>query len=92
MDARVKPGHDGFSLTPQPPHRHARLYAGHPRLACSRAEKEDVDGRDKPGHDGESCRLHAMTTDAARTTVVWPTPDRRAVCSFLWKGLQLLLE
>jgi hypothetical protein len=28
--------------------RHARLYAGHPRLRA----KKDVDGRDKPGHDG----------------------------------------
>jgi hypothetical protein len=28
--------------------RHARLYAGHPRLPCS---TQDVDGRDKPGHD-----------------------------------------
>src|SRR6185503_5173208 len=27
--------------------RHARLYAGHPRLSC----KQGVDGRDKPGHD-----------------------------------------
>jgi hypothetical protein len=31
-------------------HRHARLYAGHPRLD-ERAENQDVDGRDKPGHD-----------------------------------------
>jgi hypothetical protein len=27
--------------------RHARLYAGHPRLYGV----QDVDGRDKPGHD-----------------------------------------
>jgi hypothetical protein len=30
--------------------RHARLYAGHPRLHDMAANK-DVDGRDKPGHD-----------------------------------------
>jgi hypothetical protein len=28
--------------------RHARLWAGHPRLSC---RDQDVDGRDKPGHD-----------------------------------------
>jgi hypothetical protein len=32
--------------------RHARLYAGHPRLESLAAPK-GVDGRDKPGHDAE---------------------------------------
>jgi hypothetical protein len=33
--------------------RHARLYAGHPRLSLHSElnVREDVDGRDKPGHD-----------------------------------------
>src|SRR5262249_20173723 len=31
-------------------HRHARPWAGHPRLS-SFLMKQDVDGRDKPGHD-----------------------------------------
>src|SRR3984957_16940638 len=31
--------------------RHARLYAGHPRLLS--VQEQDVDGRDKPGHDGD---------------------------------------
>jgi hypothetical protein len=34
--------------------RHARLYAGHPRLP---AEKKDVDARDKRGHDGKEVVL-----------------------------------
>jgi pimeloyl-ACP methyl ester carboxylesterase len=33
-----------------PASRHARPWAGHPRLAL--AGTKDVDGRDKPGHDG----------------------------------------
>jgi hypothetical protein len=33
--------------------RHARLYAGHPRLYFFNAVKQDVYGRDKPGHDVE---------------------------------------
>jgi hypothetical protein len=39
--------------------RHARLYAGHPRLA---SYKKGVDGRDKPGHDeiGRYLRLRFL--------------------------------
>src|SRR6188472_1251618 len=35
------------SQKPDPPDRHARPCAGHPRLSF---RKPDVDGRDKPGH------------------------------------------
>ena len=36
--------------------RHARIWSGHPRLACG---GQDVDGRDKPGHDGVRTRRTA---------------------------------
>jgi hypothetical protein len=38
--------------------RHARLYAGHPRLSFLDCSKQDVDGRDKPGHDVERTSFH----------------------------------
>jgi hypothetical protein len=37
---------DRFTLSS----RHARPWAGHPRLSLL---QQDVDGRDKPGHDDE---------------------------------------
>ncbi len=42
---RLAPQDEDFLLA-----RHARLYAGHPRL-CLTAAREDVDGRNKSGHD-----------------------------------------
>jgi len=40
--------------------RHARLYAGHPRLWTS--EGKDVDGRDKPGHDKKTIKAAIRLT------------------------------
>src|SRR5262245_24021919 len=71
--------------------RHARLYAGHPRLSLN-AVKQDVDGWDKPGHDvdGSAHNLSAVmpgfmpgTTsflDAVKARRGWPGQARP------WRG------
>src|SRR5262245_31502798 len=64
---------DGCALN-----RHARLYAGHPRLHRL-ATAKDVDGRDKPGHDKDALSLH-------RHAHAWRIIGRPQPCESVRRG------
>src|SRR5436190_12903799 len=49
--------------------RHARLYAGHPRLGGR--DIKDVDGRDKPGHDVKHHRGKNSSSKAVSARGAW---------------------
>jgi hypothetical protein len=71
---RTKPNvpHEPMTL------RHARLYAGHPRLPSRMSAKKDVDGRDEPGHD-EFCmaeRIHHPLVPAKAGTQESQAPNQ----------------